>query len=318
MCKIYGYRFHCNHTQYRVLSSCRGTFASPANPNLPRCIPAAPSVVLHLDDACRDCGHSNFCAGWEERIDALKTRRNVLTEVLDELDESEDLWHNDSWYLDAESQDEAEHKDDYFSVTPQQWRSRWPSAPQQVKAAGDFDAESARIERDRLDEELRHSEATYYQQAWEHWHSFTSGSKQSEWAKRNQRASKRRKTRPRIAGGSPLSTVTHADDLPTPARQTSEIAPESPPSESSDDESTLTAPSVPSPRDSFTSATALILSFLTMDDGGRCKPRRPRLDATVDWVKDVQNIKPSCDARVVQDEGEHGDLFPAWDNAQIG
>lgn len=322
MCKIHGFRYGCGHTTYRILSSCRGTYASLASPQSPRCVPSA-SLVLRIESICNECRYSHFCHEWQGRIDEVKQRRDTANSILNESGSPNDLWGSD-WHdsddCDAEigwqeSTSEASiyHVDHSASI---QSEAPITTALQQTvdlevrHSLCDFTA--VRCERDLLNAELERLQAEYNAEAWESWGSVSGGANEDAWSRTTSNTCRPRKISPREVGKSPLSSVTNIVDLMLEVNESQrrtegegEEVSDSDSSDPGDDGSTISVSSLPSlPSSNPGRAWDVLATPLRVE--GYCAQSTGSL--TADWIDGVNNIHL---LDLIEDEDEsHG--LPNW------
>ena len=354
MCNIRAYRHAgCGHTAQKCLSTCRGTYASPHCPRVPRCVHPGPSLVIHVNKSCRACQHQAVCDAWTRKIDDLKEKRDSLQSLLQEMGCAE----ADAWGCDEDDGlsfgDIAGSADTPFvgdGATCPGDCGGWclskscPSKPKPISkkqppreelCCNWLDPPSLRNEQRRLSNEIQRLQGEAEKDMWE-------TQPQLPTEPNGFRKLKRRRTGPKVDGKSPLRIVTSSEDLKTPPPLEHSSSADSNESfcssASSDNASTISNISVPTPTDSpdrspprsptdnvpsptfaqlkgIKTSSTCPLTQLALAMAGKKENRRSAPPAISNkWVRGLKRMSLQEPKKIVADDGAD-DLLPAWNDA---
>lgn len=264
----------CGHTSNKRLSTCRGTYPQLYNARFPRCNAPGPSLIMSYDTSCLPCQHKDFVAEWEDRLDKVRERRDLLHCALGEEESSGDCLTGEAAYSLSPDYAAESNGTPHFAMEGAEdaspcegdcngWcsdsdclskpraKKHDPSKRSTVDAITSnwLDTASLRNECNNLTCELADLQAAYEQAAWQSWNETSSrGTSMFECRKRG------RFTGPKVNCNSPLRKSTSTDEIqdPSPLRKLSPTGSTSSGTialtEGSDNASTISTFSVRTPR----------------------------------------------------------------------
>lgn len=91
MCNTRAFKHSCGHVTSHLVSTCRGTYASPNNSERKLCH-APPTLVLAVPERCRTCQWVSFSRLWDSRISEAHQKLSFATSAQMNL---QDDWMDD-------------------------------------------------------------------------------------------------------------------------------------------------------------------------------------------------------------------------------